>query len=383
MFYLSYLLRHRKWIITITVLSAIIAVGFSVLTLALPPEKSPLPNYYRAYAVLIVGQGNGGDMMSMLTALGIQSPIGRDEMNYGELGVRVLHSRPFLDQIIKKHNIIQRYGIVEKVKTTSRDIVNGSSQIQYDSRTGTLRIGYEAIDPVFARDVVESMVSGLQAWFKNWDGNSTQQQLLAIEEKIEEVSREIRRHEEEIQNFQTEYGVFSVEQLAQAQTGMITDLQAQLIQTEVAIKNYSGFSNIEDPELIRLQAQRESLKDLIEQIESGETVGGRQMPSRAELPALAIKYSHLRMSHEIQMRIYQNLQEQYEVQKLMSTGSSVFSILEPAEVPEEKSRPQRSRLCMIITAAGFFGSIALALFFDLIRSIRNDPYKKNILMGKN
>lgn len=106
------------------------------------------------------------------------------------------------------------------------------------------------------------------------------------------------------------------------------------------------------------------------------------MPSREELPALAIEYSHLRMSHEIQMRIYQNLQEQYEVQKLATTGESVFSVLEPAEVPDEKSRPSRGELCMIVTLIGFFTSIALAILIDLIRNVKNDPEKRKILKGE-
>jgi LPS O-antigen subunit length determinant protein (WzzB/FepE family) len=56
-------------------------------------------------------------------------------------------------------------------------------------------------------------------------------------------------------------------------------------------------------------------------------------------------------------------------------------VLEPAEVPEEKSRPRRSELCMMTTLIGFLGSIALALLLDLIRAIKNDPEKKKILNG--
>jgi tyrosine-protein kinase Etk/Wzc len=382
LYYLSYLLRHKYIIISITLLAAIGSVVFSIISLMLPPEKSPLPNYYQAYAVLIVGQGNGADAETMLASLGFDIPLGRDDLNYGELGIRVLQSRPFVDDIVEEHKIIDRHEIEEKLKSTSRRVVLNNSNFNYDARTGTLTIGYEDIDPEFAMNIVQSMVNKLQAWFKNWDGTSTQQELSAMKQKIEEVSAEITRLENEIQAFQSKYGVMSVDQLAQAQTAMITDLQTQLIQTEVAIKNYSGFSNIEDQELIQLRAQRESLQELIQQIERGQGTGGRQMPSREELPALAIEYSHLRMSHEIQMRIYQNLQEQYEVQKLATTGESVFSVLEPAEVPDEKSRPSRGELCMIVTLIGFFTSIALAILIDLIRNVKNDPEKRKILKGE-
>ena len=381
LYYSSFLLRYKYLIISITLASAIGVVMFSLISLRLPPEQSPLPNYYRAYSVLIVGQEGGSSMTTMLSALGIEAP-GDDEMNYGELGIRVLRSRPFVDEIVKKHNIIQEYEIEDNVRTSSREIILNNSIFNYDSRTGTLTISYESIDPVFARDIVQSMVDGLQEWFRKWEGTSSQQQLRAMEQKIEEVSQEISRLEQEIQSFQTKYGVFSVDQLAEAQSAMITDLQSQLLQTEMAIKNYSGFATIEDQELIQLKAQRESLQELIQQIESGQGSSGvRDMPAKDEIPRLAIDYSHLTMSHEIQMRIFQNLKEQYEVQKLTSSSGSVFSVLDPVEVPEEKSRPKRSELCMIVTVIGFFGSIGLAIILHVIKKVKNDPEKRRILRG--
>jgi len=381
LFYLSYLIRHRILIILVTLGAAVGGVIFSVLSLMLPPDKSPLPNYYHAYAVLIVGQEETTDMTTMLATLGIQVPIGTEEMNYGELALRVLNSRPFIDGIVEKHNMIERYDIRKKVKTNSRKIVIENSRTEYDSRTGTLNIGYEDTDPKFARDVVETMVTNLKAWFQKWDGTSSQQQLVAMEEKLKEVSEEISLLEEEIQIFQSEYGVMSVNQMAETQASMIAELQSQLIQTEIAIKNYSGFSTIKDQELIQLQTQRDSLQQLINQIEQGESGGSTKLPSKEKLPALAIEYSHLQMSHEIQMRIFQNLKEQYEIQRLTSIGTSVFSELEPAEIPDEKSRPRRSQLCIIVTIVGFIFSIVLAAAIDIIHNIKKDPKKQKILKG--
>jgi tyrosine-protein kinase Etk/Wzc len=381
LYYLSFLIKHIKFVLIGTSIAAIGSVLFSIITIKLPPGESPLPNYYSSSAVLIAGESGVNDMSSMLTAIGITAPP--SEMNYGELGIRVLQSRPFLDTIVEENGITEKYEIKEKIRTYSRKAVLGNSTFSYDGRTGSLIISYEDTDPVFARDVVNSMVDNLQKWFQQWEGTSSSQNLKALEIKLEEVSHEIQRLEEEISRFQTEYGVFSVEQLAEAQADMINDLQAQLIQTEVALRNYSGFSTIQDQEYIQLQAQRDSLQELIQQVEKGQGTGVQNMPSREELSSLAVKYSHIQMNHEIQMRIFQNLKEQYEVQKLtVTSGTSPFSILEPAEVPEEKSRPRRSQICIIATLTGFLGSLGAALFIDLVRHIRNDPSKTNLLRGK-
>ncbi len=377
--YLSYFYKHIKLIALCVAVAAIGSVIFSIITIVLPPDKSPLPNRYLSQAVLIVDSGGGSDMTSMLSLLGVQS--GGNDMNYGQIGIKVLQSGPFLDEIVEKNNIIELFGIQNKVRTTSRNVVIGNSSFNYDSRTGTLNISFEDTDPVFARDVVDSMVENLQLWFARWEGSSSQQEMAALKQKIDDISGEISRLEAEIMKFQTTYGVFSVDQLAQSQASMLADLRSQLLQTEVAINNYSGFSTVEDQELIQLRAKRDSLRDLIRQIERGEGTGGQQMPSQEELSSLAIEYSHLQMSHEIQIRIYQKLKEQYEVQKLTSSGDSAFSVLAPAEVSEEKSGPRRSQICIIATVLGFFAGLGIGLLSDLYKHIKNDPEKIRLLTG--
>lgn len=380
--YLSFLLRYKLLIMVITFIAAAGSVTFSIISLRLPPEESFYPNYYQAYSVLLVGQDSVSGMASMLSGFGIDvSSFGGNEINYGDLAIHILQSRPFLDSIIEKHNLVEKYKITETIKTKSRQAVLLNSEYNYEPRTGILTISYQDTDPEFTRDMVNSMVEALQEWFQQWEGSTSQQEISVLKNKIEEVTQEIDRLEQELQSFQTKYGVISVEQIAEAQTAMITDLQSQLIQTEIAIKNYSGFSNIQDQELIQLQAQRDSLRDLIRQIESGQGTGLRQMPSRDELPALAIEYSHLRMAYEVQTRIYQNLQEQYEIQRLTNTARSIFSVIEPAEIPDEKAGPSRGKLCIIVTGFAFFFSIAIALFIDFIKKIKNDPKKKSILKG--
>ena len=381
LYYLSFLIKHSKTVIIGTSFTAIGIVIFSIITIKLPPEISPMPNHYVSSAVLIAGERSVNDMTTMLESIGITIP--RSEMNYGELGIRVLQSRPFLDTIIKENGIIAKYEITEKVKTNSRKMLLKKSTFSYEPRTGSLQISYEDTDPRFARDVVNSMVDNLQKWFQQWEGTSSGQNLKALEVKLEEVSQEIRRLEEEIKRFQTTYSVYSVEQLAEAQDEMINDLQGQLIETEVAIRNYTGFSTIQDQELIQLQSQRDSLQELIQQVEKGHGTGVRPMPSREELSSLAVEFSHLQMNHQIQMRIFQNLKEQYEVQKLTATSeTSPFSILEPAEIPDEKSRPSRGEISVIVTVFGFFISLGGALFFDLVHQIKNDPSKTALLKGK-
>ena len=57
--------RRKAVIIAVTIVAALGAVAFSVLSLVLPPETSPLPNEYTPTALMLINgpssQGGGSD----------------------------------------------------------------------------------------------------------------------------------------------------------------------------------------------------------------------------------------------------------------------------------------------------------------------------------
>lgn len=64
------LLHYKKMIIIVTVAAMLFAVVFSVISLKLPPEKSPLPNKYMPVAhMLIKEESSGAGLSSSLSSL--------------------------------------------------------------------------------------------------------------------------------------------------------------------------------------------------------------------------------------------------------------------------------------------------------------------------
>ena len=167
-----------------------------------------------------------------------------------------------------------------------------------------------------------------------------------------------------------EHGVLTVVDLGASQLQMITQLQTQLIEKEMAIKNYESYSTIEDPALRKLKTEWENISDLITKIENGYTGTARNSPSRDELPNLAIEFAHLTLSLEIQRRIYETVYQQYEIAKLSLESDPAFQVLQMAEIPDEKSGPNRGQICMIVTVLAFMASIGLSVFHSAIKKIK-------------
>ena len=377
-YYFTILLKYKWLIILITGIAAVGVLAFSIVTLVLPPEKSPLPNKYGAQAILIVQELESGGINSVIAALGLALPeqagTPSGGLDYGQLALLVLNSRILLDPLVEEFDIIDRYEITENIKTVSRAAILDRASFDYTRSSGVLTISFESIDPIYSRDMVNRMVELLNNWFLTKGGTSKLKQKDLLEQKIAEVSTDIRKLENEIQEFQREYGILTVEELAASQSAVLADLRSQLVIKEMEIKNYSQFSKIEDPVLTRLKSERDNIQELIAQNERAF--------AGLDLPALSLEFARLRMALDIQTRIFESMAEQYEITKLTLESTPVFQILELAEAPDEKTSPSRGKISIVTVLIALFASVMLAFLLNTVKKITSDPSRLRRIRGR-
>ncbi len=370
MHHVSILFRYRRLIFLTTASAALVATAFAVLSLALPPEKSPLPNMYAAQASILVQQDGENDLaVSLLEGLGFDQRTNPSaSYRNGELVLEILNSRMLLDRLIQEFGMIERYRITGNVKGKSRELVRSRSIIDYSRGAGVLKISFEDIDAVYSCNVVNRMVELLQEWFDLNSGLAVQRQRKLLENKIAEVRTEIAMLQDRLKILQERYGVLSVDDLGRSQSTLLATLRAQLILKEIDIKNYSSISRIDDPRLQQLKDERQNLIDLIAQNQKNVGENTRVAGDGNSLADVAQEFSQLRLQIDIQQRIYNTLAPQYEAAKL--APASIFRVLEFAEVPDTKSGPQRSRIVLLAVLAAFLGSVFLSLVLNAVRGYR-------------
>lgn len=157
--------RRKIMIIAITLIAAIGIVTYSIISIVLPPETSPLPNRYTSRALLLIDDktSGGGGLASMmgnmggLAALaGINVPI---TSSLSDLAVFLVGTNTFLDTIVDEFNLIERYKIEKYPRTGSRKALRRNLRASFDDKSGVLTISFTDIDPVFAKDVVDFTTS--------------------------------------------------------------------------------------------------------------------------------------------------------------------------------------------------------------------------------
>jgi len=381
--YVSLLLKYKYFIIGGTTVAALAIVIYAIVSIKVPADRSPMPNIYEAYGIVLFQEGGGNASMStMLSAFGLDSSSG--SASSSQLAMQILRSRPFVDNVVNHFEIIEKMNITDNQKTKSRKVILNSSEISFNQSSGSLVIAYTDVNPVFAAEVVNYEIELLQKWFLEEGMSNRSNELSLMEEKLQELTTDISIIEGEIETFQKANGVLNIEEIASAQSAMLTDLRTNLNQVELEIRAYSEYSTIEDPALTTLKSQKSNIITQIKQIEAGYTSSdGRKMPSLDELPQLSLEFAHLQAELSLKNQLYFTLSERYEVTKLMAADSAAFSVLEFAEVPEEKVGPLRGKMCMMVTFGTFIGLIALSLLIELLKKIIANPKNRKILMGES
>lgn len=304
------LLRYKVMIIVLTVLAAVGAVVFSIISLVLPPEKSPLPNQFTPKAhMLIKESSSGGGLSSALASSALGSLAGLSGMTGGasnsSLAVYLISSNPLLDAVTDTFGIVERYKIKKYVRASSRKALKQMLSAEFDDETGVFTVSFTDIDPVFAQQVVNFVV--------DWLG-----------ERFDELG-----------------------------------LDSNKIKKENLEKNIQSSYN----EILRLEREVRNL---------GASVSGGM--SAFDIPSITTGTTRIQMELGAQKEVYTQLKIQYEMLKVeMQSEQPIFQILERPEIPDQKSKPSRGKLCIIVVFAVFFLSVFFAFARNAFRNIRNDP----------
>lgn len=312
-------LLHRKWlVIGMTLGGAIFSLVFSIISLVLPPEKSFLPNQYTPQAQMLINNDE-----SSSSALGnLSSMAAMAGVNLGSSG-GISYSE--LAKYLVNSNTIQD-SVIEKFN-----------------------------------------------FIEEWE----------IEKSPKASSRKMLK-EKLKSNFDEDSGVFTVSftdidpKLGQEVVNYVVELLEKRFKDLGVDKNELQKTNLEE-NINNTYDQIVTLQKQIQDIE--KSVNNVYSPYNA--PSIVMDTTLIKMELTVQEEVYKQLKAQYESLKVtMASEQPIFQILEYAEIPDQKSKPSRAKLCIIITFAAFFISVFIAFLLNAISNIKNDPEAMAKLKGK-
>ena len=362
--------KRKRLIIGITLGSALLIAIISLM-------MSPI---YLAETKIISPQVNSSMNAQLLNQIGAASGLlgvvpGVKSPN--ELYIGLLKSRPVLDRIIDRFDLMRLYD--EKYREDARRSLLKNIKARNDLKSGIITIGIEDKDPKRSADMANALIEELRVMNKGLSVTEAAQRRLFFEEQLKDAKDSLSKAEDAMKGFQEKTGAVKIDAQADAIIGGISQLMAQIAAKDVQVRVMRTYSTPQNPDILRAEEELKGMRDQLSKLES-KSEGTSVMVPTGNMPSTGTQYVRLMRDLKFNETLYELLFGQFQAAKIdEARDAAVIQVIEKAVPPEKRSRPKRRLMVILAIISGFFVSIALAFFMEYMERVSGNPeYREKV-----
>ena len=263
--------------------AGVLLVTFCIISIKMPPEKSPLPNKYTSTSKIIVRETSAraslsSSLSSLASMAGVNLGSGGESSN-GVLITTLAETKTFRDAIIEKFDLVSRYKIKKNVKTSSRKALSKALTVKLDDKTGVLSVSFTDIDPEFAHEVASYATDLLIEQFYQVSEDDDAINLKNYQEAMDQSFLKIVQYQKDIQEL--EQSVSNA--YATSVPSIMFDVTMKKMELEAEETIYATFRGQHELLSIQMKDNPTTLK----LIEAAETPDLKSGPSRGMICIVA------------------------------------------------------------------------------------------------
>lgn len=370
---LSRLWTNRRFIAKAALVGAVVA---TIIALALPSR------YESSTRIMPPDSPGGGSAaLAMLASKGGEG-VGALASNFldvkgtGPLYIGVLQSRTVQDRLVQRFDLHKVYRT--SLQKDAREELQDNTSISEDRKSGVISLTVTDKSPQRAADIAQAYVEELNKLMAELNTSAAHRERVFLEERLKGVKVELDSASRELSEFSTKNGTLDISEQGRAMVSAAATLEGELMATEAELGQIKQIYTEGNFRVRSLQGRAAELRRQLGKLvgngdgkESGsDSATGLSNNSELlvpirNLPRLGLTYFDLFRRIKVQEAVFETLTKQFEVAKVEEAKElPVVKVLDPANVPERKSKPHR--LTMVLGGAllgCMFGSVYLLVSF--------------------
>lgn len=381
---LAVLAKRWRLIFFTTFFAAVGIVVFSLLTIRLPADSpyNPLPNYYRSEVqILLTDPGRGSPGLAGLGSADLGVLAGLTTLGRGTgdssaaLVQDLLRGRSLVDQIIDEFELLDRFREAEHPTIAARRMITGGLSSEFKAGSGVLTVTFEHLDPIFATDVLQRIVSLIESRFTFLTRDEARARTEGIETQLRQLEDDLLNARRALTDFQRQYGVFDLAIQGEQTLDLISEFRREQFQLELEREQLLTLvEDPNDPQIQRINQNIRRIGQLITELRTGFRLYSPVTIPLEQVGPLTAEYADLQRELMMREQIYSTFQSELLRARLESQDTSRrFQVIEAPEVPLEKAGPSRGMISIIVTITAFFLSVFLAFVLEYFSRAKNDP----------
>jgi len=356
------LAKHKKLIIGGTLGAGVI---MAVISLMMTP-------IYLAETKIYIPQSSPSISTQMISQLGPVAGLVGAAKTPNDLYIEILKSRPARDRIIERFDLMKAYE--SKTREEAERRLLGNIKARQDLKSGVITLGVEDTDPKRSAVMANAFIEEFRNLNKSLALTEASQRRLFFEEQLKHAKDSLVKAENAMQSFQEATGAVKIDTQATAVIEGIAQMRAQIAAKEVQLRVMRTYSTPQNPDIQRAEEELRGLRAQMRQMESKNSGDSMIVPT-GNLPSTGTEYMRLMRELKFNETLYELLIGQYRTAKLDEARDAiVVQVIEKAEPPEKKIKPQRTSMVVLSVVAGFFISLFLTFFLE---------YKEKVIQDTN
>lgn len=330
-----------------------------------------IPNGYTSTARLMPPEQGPGGGAAMLAALaekagGPLGGIGAQALGLkttDDLFIGILQSRTVEDDLIAKFNLRQLYG--DKRWEDARKELSKLTSIFQDRKSEIITISVNDRSPSRAQQMAQEYVTELNNVVINLNTSSAHRERVFLAGRLTQVQQNLEAAEKQFSQFASQNTAVDIQEQSKAMIEAGASLEGQLIAAQTEIE---GLRQIYTDSNVRVRETRARIDEIERQLHK---LGGTApddtndppsndppsnesdslYPTIRQLPILGVTYADLYRQTKVQEAVFEALTQEYELAKVEEVKETPsVKVLDPADIPEKKSSPQR----LLMVLGGMF-----------------------------
>lgn len=235
--------------------------------------------------------------------------------------------------------------------------------VKLDEYAQVLRIRSEAFDPQTAQRIALLLLREGEAHINALGQRLAAEQVRFIERQVQELNERVRQAQEAVLAYQNEHGLVSPTGTVQGLSAIVASLEGELAKLSARRQALAASHSSQSPEMIRLDAEIQALKNQIRREQARLADGSGQALNR-----VTAEFEALRMQLEFALEMYSTARAALESTRVEAARTlKQVSILQNPTYPEYPTEPRRLYNIAVFTLLLCLGGIIAHLIAAIIR----------------
>lgn len=339
-----------------------------------------MPNVYTATARIMPPQQEKLGLSAMLGGMSDLAALAGLSLGSSSSGLYVgmLQSRSAADAVIDRLDLMRVYEW--KTRAAAYKALRGQVRFTIGKGDGIIAISADEKDPELAAALANAYVEALKNLNMQLSLDNVSLQKGFLENRIKVVKADLAKAEEALKEFQTTHKAIRIDAQATAIIEAIAKLKGELASLEVELGVLLTYQTEQNPQVKAVRESIAQIKGQLQQLEKspdGQKAAGDIFIATSDVPDVGLQYARLLRDFKVQETLYELLTKQFEVAKIEAAKNiSPIQVLDPATVPDMKSKPRRSLIVLLATFSAGFLSVIGVLLVEYGKRLNDDDRQR-------